>query len=443
MEGGGDALSSVSSKTKKLKVKHQKKKVYRSSDPLISVLMWGVNYTLRELEAISVPVMLMPDDFRAYSKIKIDNHAFNKENLPSHFKVKEYCPLVFRNLRERFGIEDSSYLRSLTRINPASIDSPGKSNAKFFLSHDQIYIIKTLTSEEVEQMHSLLKQYHPFIVERHGKTLLPQYLSMYRLTVDNVEHYLVVMRNVFSNHLKIHKKYDLKGSTVDREASQKERGKDNPTYKDNDFLSDGVKIVIGNEAKNCLMETLAADVKFLTKLHIMDYSLLLGVHDVEIATAERERQELLVDGEEQRDERTDEEYDSGGSGANHANVGSALTPPDSPLAPGRRSTGGGGAATTDDDEAVSPPPYYRASASSRINPEKDIYAIPSKTEANNQTKEIYFLALVDVLTHYGVKKQAAKAAKTVKYGSSVDGISTVEPDQYAKRFLNFMADAIE
>ena len=34
-----------------------------------------------------IPVMLMPDDFRAFSKIKIDNHAFNKENLPSHFKV--------------------------------------------------------------------------------------------------------------------------------------------------------------------------------------------------------------------------------------------------------------------------------------------------------------------------------------------------------------------
>ena len=51
-------------------------------------------------------------------------------------------------------------------------------------------MIKTLTSEEIEQMHSLLKQYHPFVVERHGKTLLPQYLGMYRLTVDNVEHYL-------------------------------------------------------------------------------------------------------------------------------------------------------------------------------------------------------------------------------------------------------------
>lgn len=30
--------------------------------------------------------------------------------MPSHFKVKEYCPLVFRNLRERFGIDDSEYL---------------------------------------------------------------------------------------------------------------------------------------------------------------------------------------------------------------------------------------------------------------------------------------------------------------------------------------------
>lgn len=35
--------------------------------------------------------------------------------MPSHFKVKEYCPLVFRNLRERFGIDDASYMKSLTR----------------------------------------------------------------------------------------------------------------------------------------------------------------------------------------------------------------------------------------------------------------------------------------------------------------------------------------
>ena len=90
-------------------------------------------------------------------------------------------------------------------------------------------------------MHSLLKQYHPYIVDRHAKTLLPQvslflsdkiqslrqgcqvsseplflaencqcfdflprqYLAMFRLTVDNIETYLVVIRNVFSAHLKV------------------------------------------------------------------------------------------------------------------------------------------------------------------------------------------------------------------------------------------------
>lgn len=60
-----------------------------------------------------------------------------------------------------------------------------------------------------------------------------------------------------------------------------------------------------------------------------------------------------------------------------------------------------------------------------------------------EQREIYFVAIIDVLTQYGVKKQAAKAAKTVKYGSNVDGISTCDPDQYAKRFIEFIDKAIE
>ena len=84
-------------------------------------------------------------------------------------QVKEYCPLVFRNLRERFDIDDASYLKSLTKSPKSLGPSSGKSGAKFYLSQDKLYVIKTLESIEVEQMHSLLKQYHPFIVERHGK----------------------------------------------------------------------------------------------------------------------------------------------------------------------------------------------------------------------------------------------------------------------------------
>lgn len=81
--------------------------------------------------------------------------------MPSHFKVKEYCPLVFRNLRERFNVDDVDYRESLTRSQPLCIDSPGKSGAQFYQSYDKLYILKSLTSEEVERMHSFLKHYHP------------------------------------------------------------------------------------------------------------------------------------------------------------------------------------------------------------------------------------------------------------------------------------------
>lgn len=127
--------------------------------------------------------MLLPDDFRAYSKIKVDNHLFNKyehqnsinfssnhfffvssncrENMPSHFKVKEYCPLVFRNLRERFNVDDVEYRESLTRSQPVQVDSTGKSGAQFYQSYDKFFILKSLTSEEIERMHAFLKHYHP------------------------------------------------------------------------------------------------------------------------------------------------------------------------------------------------------------------------------------------------------------------------------------------
>ena len=58
-------------------------------------------------------------------------------------QVKEYCPLVFRNLRKRFGIDDACYLKSLTKA-PQPMEPPtGRSGgAKFYTSQDHIYTIK-------------------------------------------------------------------------------------------------------------------------------------------------------------------------------------------------------------------------------------------------------------------------------------------------------------
>ncbi|XP_062895348.1 phosphatidylinositol 5-phosphate 4-kinase type-2 beta-like isoform X1 [Mobula hypostoma] len=347
--------SASKTKTKKKHFVAQKVKLFRASEPLLSVLMWGVNHTINELSHVQIPVMLMPDDFKAFSKIKVDNHLFNKENLPSRFKFKEYCPMVFRNLRERFCIDDQDY---------------------------------------------------QYIVECHGNTLLPQFLGMYRLTVDGVETYMTVTRNVFSHRLTVHRKYDLKGSTVSREASGKEKAKELPTLKDNDFLNEGQRIQIGDENKKMFLDKLKRDVEFLAQLKIMDYSLLVGIHDVD--RAEQEEVEVEEKGEEE---------DCENDGMSHP-VGSYGTPPDSP------------------GNMLSFPQIF---GPGEFDPTVDVYAI--KSHDNTPRKEVFFMAIIDILTHYDAKKKAAHAAKTVKHGAGAE-ISTVNPEQYSKRFLEFMSNII-
>ena len=53
-------------------------------------------------------------------------------------------------------------------------------------------------------------------------------------------------------------------------------------------------------------------------------------------------------------------------------------------------------------------------------------------------RELYSLGLIDILTYYGMKKKSAHVAKTKLSGSDADGISTVRPEIYARRFLEFI-----
>ncbi|GIY88622.1 phosphatidylinositol 5-phosphate 4-kinase type-2 alpha [Caerostris extrusa] len=333
--------------------------------------------------------MLMPDDFKAYSKIRVDNHYFNKENMPSHFKVKEYCPLVFRNLRERFRINETDYINSLTKSQPVPNDPSNKNNTKLYVSHDKMFVIKVLQKEEVEFMHSLLKQYHPYIVEKHGKTLLPQYLGLYRLTADGADTYCVVMKNIFSSTLKIHCKYDLKGMTLDREASVKEKIKDLPTLKDGDFIQDGCKLHVGMDQKDKLIATLTSDVEFLQRFHLTEYSVCVGIHDCQQAEEEEEKRDRSDDNDDYEDEGSED------------STNAVPTPPESP-------------------RIISilvkkdPPPPI------------DPYAVRSSEDYSR--REIYFIALVDILCH-GTKKRTAT-------------ITSTQAEQYAKRLVDFMSNAM-
>ncbi|XP_068716502.1 phosphatidylinositol 5-phosphate 4-kinase type-2 alpha-like isoform X2 [Montipora capricornis] len=415
-------------KKKNFRVMSQKVKVFRSKDPLLSVLMWGVSHSINELSHVNNPAMLMPDDFKAYAKLRVDNHLFNKENFPSHFKFKEYCPLVFRQLRERFGVEDNQYVAAF-QLSPMVMPSPGRSGAKFFISRNKKFYVKTIESEDIEKLHNILPQYHHYIVERHGKTLLPQYLGLYRITVDNKETYLLVMKSVFSTRFKVHKKYDLKGSTVDRQASTKEKTRENPTLKDNDFVKDNAKLLIGDEVKKDLLQRIKDDVEFLTSLNIMDYSLLVGIHDIDKAEAGNDVDDFLggIESTEDSDMESPREADSPPESDSpvEGDMSISETPPTTPPANinGRERNISFGSAELDERE-------------------EDDDVTEFFQSVDETRRELYFLGIIDVLTFYGAGKKAAHAAKTVKHGAGAE-ISTVKPENYAKRFLELMERIFE
>jgi len=99
---------------------------------------------------------------------------------------------------------------------------------------------------------------------------------------------------VFPAHRDIHQTYDLKGSTIGREFDET-RLKDNPKgpLKDLNWIHRNMAMHFGPRKKNLLLSQLKKDVDLLSSLNIMDYSLLVGIHDLSRGNSENIRGTML------------------------------------------------------------------------------------------------------------------------------------------------------
>ncbi|RXM94964.1 Phosphatidylinositol 4-phosphate 5-kinase type-1 gamma [Acipenser ruthenus] len=211
---------------------------------------------------------------------------------PAHhfpdFRFKTYAPVAFRYFRELFGIRPDDYLYSLCNEPLIELSNPGASGSLFYLTRDDEFIIKTVMHKEAEFLQKLLPGYY-MNLNQNPRTLLPKFYGLYCIQSGGKNIRMVVMNNVLPRVVRMHLKYDLKGSTYKRRASKKEREKSSPTFKDLDFmqeLQDG--LMLDTDTYSALVKTLQRDCLVLESFKIMDYSLLLGVHNLD--QAERESQ---------------------------------------------------------------------------------------------------------------------------------------------------------
>lgn len=354
-----------------------------------------------------VMTKLKDSDFRATKKLTFNMDG--SELTPSSkydFKFKDYCPEVFRELRSLFGIDPADYLISITgKYILSELGSPGKSGSFFYYSRDFRFIIKTIHHAEHKQLRRILKDYYEHIKE-NPNTLVSQFYGLHRLKVEGGlrKVHFIVMNNLFPPHRDIHLKYDLKGSTWGRYTRLTSvNDLSQVTLKDINFLERHDTIRFGPNKRKIFMEQLEADVKLLKRINVMDYSLLLGVHDVKKGNSENLTKLSVFDPK--------------------SNVKSDVIKTN----------------PRDIDRGVDLPRDVFPGRSKYIFYGHD-GGIRATSENNEPLPEIYYLGIIDCLTRYSTKKRLETFWRSLSHTRST--ISSIPASEYGDRFLKFIKDGV-
>ncbi|KAH3235465.1 hypothetical protein KXV30_007930 [Aspergillus fumigatus] len=349
-------------------------------------MLTGIRFTVSRINA-KMDRELTPADFEAKHKFSFD--ITGNELTPSakyDFKFKDYAPWVFRHLRAKFRLDPADYLMSLTsKYILSELGSPGKSGSFFYFSRDYKYIIKTIHHSEHKLLRKILPEYYKH-VEQNPNTLISQFYGLHRVKMAyGRKIHFVVMNNLFPPHRDIHQTFDLKGSTIGRDLREQDLER-NPraTLKDLNWLRRGRHLECGPSKRQFFLAQLERDVELLKKLKIMDYSLLLE--------NERKARELRMLIKKERPVPLDK------------------------------------AAAKMPEEILDERQYHVFYA--------DDGGFRATHENGQPGDEIYYLGIIDCLTHYGTVKKLENFFKGLSHDRGQ--ISPIPPESYGDRFVKFI-----
>ncbi|KAG2410669.1 Phosphatidylinositol 4-phosphate 5-kinase [Vigna angularis] len=377
---------------------------------LILNLQLGIRYTVAK--HASIVRELRPGDFdpkeKFWTRFPPEGSRFTPQHHSVDFRWKDYCPMVFRHLRELFAIDPADYVLAICGSDSLrEMSSPGKSGSIFYLTQDDRFIIKTVKKSEVKVLIRMLPSYYQHVCQ-YKNSLVTAFLGVHCVKpVGGQKTRFIVMGNVFCSEYRIHKRFDLKGSSHGRTTDKpREEIDETTTLKDLDL-----NFVFRLEQSwfQELIRQVDRDCEFLEAEGIMDYSLLIGLHFRDDCSVDEMKSSPRNSYSGKRDMLDDEMLTCRGP---LIRLGMNM--------PARA-------------ESVCKGGLDQAAGSGSGNS----CCIPSESNNNRQISDvILYFGIIDILQDYDISKKIEHAYKSLQVDST--SISAVDPKLYSKRFRDFI-----
>lgn len=335
----------------------------------------------------------------------------------TEFRWKDYCPIVFRRLRELFQVDPADYMLAVCGNDALrELSSPGKSGSVFYLTQDDRFMIKTVKKSEVKVLIKMLPSYYKHVC-RYENSLVTKFFGVHCVKpVGGVKTRFIVMGNLFCSEYRIHRRFDLKGSSHGRTTDKPEEEIDETTtLKDLDL---NFAFRLQQNWFQELIKQIERDCEFLEAERIMDYSLLVGLHFRDDNTGDKMGLSpfLLRDGK--NDSFQNEKFMRG-----CRFLEAELQDMDRILA-GRK-------------------PLIRLGANMPARAERvgrrsdyDQHSLAAASRSGETYEVVLYFGIIDILQDYDISKKLEHAYKSLQ--ADPTSISAVDPKLYSRRFRDFI-----
>eukprot|EP00105_Crassostrea_gigas_P023428 XP_011443264.1 PREDICTED: phosphatidylinositol 4-phosphate 5-kinase type-1 alpha isoform X3 [Crassostrea gigas] len=403
----------------------------KSTSELMAAIQLGIGQSVGGLSSKSEQD-LHTWDFGAIASVSFPSVGSNLTPAHHHsdFRFKTYAPIAFRYFRELFSIQTDDFLFSLCDQSLKELSNPKPSGSIFYLSQDDEFIMKTVQHKEADFLQKLLPDYYSCL-NQNPRTLLPKFYGFYSYQSGGKNIPFVVMNNLLPSSVKLHEKYDLKGSTYKRKASRAERSMSSPTLKDLDFMNNHPEgILLEKDKYDALIKNIQRDCRVLESFNIMDFSMLLGIYNLDIAAQERKQQRPSL------------------SMSANPDVSAIADYPHTTLSPdGGHDTDGAPQRTKSIKTRVAQytTPMESITAHNTESDEEDKEDDefpPGGIPARNSKGEriMLYLGLIDILQSYRLQKKIEHTLKSIIIDA--DSLSVHRPSYYSERFQDFMSSKV-